>query len=446
MPFWDAPLTADEGGYAEAARLWERSDTLYRDVWVDRPQGLVLVFRAILHVGGSPDTLRAAASIVAALAVVATIAVAFRTVGRITGYAAGVLMATAGSSPFVESFTLAGELIASLPAILSLLAFTVWLRGRRPGWLVAAGLLTGCAVMVKQSGFDAGLAAVAYLVWTERRRAARPVAALVAAAAVPVVAGALSAVDLHRWWYAVAGYRGEGDSIVTGSFVHRLDLLAQSLPGAAKGLGLLVLLAAVGWRASPLLVRLWLGAALLGVVGGGNFHFHYYLQLVAPLSILAGAGVERLIRERLRVAAAVCAAAALSTVAVTVPLWFESGAAQARDVWPKDGHLVTDPAVARYVAAHTRPDEKVLVVWAAANVYYLADRAPVTPYMWQRNVEAIPGALDEAQRAIATRSAALVAVVQPVGAVDRSGRTQALLDRNYRWTAVVAGVPIYAPR
>ena len=240
-------------------------------------------------------------------------AVAFRIGGRITGYAAGVLMATAGSSPFVESFTLAGELIASLPAILSLFAFTLYLRGRRIEWLVAAGLATGFAVMVKQSGFDAGLAEFAFLAWTERRRALRPAVVLVAAAAVPVLAGVFSAVDLHRWWFAVAGYRGEGDSIVTGSFVHRLDLLAQSLPGAAKGLGLLVILAAVGWRASPLLVRLWLGAALLGVIGGGNFHFHYYIQLVPPLSILAGVGVEALIRNRSRVVAALCGAAAVAT-------------------------------------------------------------------------------------------------------------------------------------
>ena len=47
LPFFDAPLTADEGGYAEAARLWGRGATLYRDIWVDRPQGLILVFRGV---------------------------------------------------------------------------------------------------------------------------------------------------------------------------------------------------------------------------------------------------------------------------------------------------------------------------------------------------------------------------------------------------------------
>ena len=148
-------------------------------------------------------------------------------------------MATAGASPFVESFTLAGELVASLVAVLALLVFPSYLRSRRLAWLLLAGFLGGCALMMKQSAFDALLAMVAYLVWTERRRALGPALTLVGAAAVPVVAGALSAVTFHRWWFAVVGYRGSGDSIVTGSFVHRLDLLANSLPSAARGLGLL---------------------------------------------------------------------------------------------------------------------------------------------------------------------------------------------------------------
>ncbi len=360
LPFFGAPLTADEGGYAEAARLWERGDTLYRDIWVDRPQGLILVFRAVLHLGSSPNVIRGVAAFVGALTVVATMLVALRLARRITAYACGVLMATVGASPFLESFTLAGELLSSLAAILSVLAFTAYLRSRSVAWLLGAGLLAGCAVMIKQSGFDAGLAIVAYLVWTERRRSVRAVAVVVAGAVVPVLAGALAAVSLHSWWFAVVGYRGSGDSLVTGSVVHRLDLLAQSLPGAAKGLGLLVLLAALGWRGSPLLVRLWLGAAALGVLGGGNFHFHYYLQLVPPLSILAGAGVEKLITRRLGLAALGYAAVAIATVAVTAPLWFESSSAQARDVWPKDPHLVQDAAVARYIDAHTRPGQKVL--------------------------------------------------------------------------------------
>src|SRR5436853_177791 len=74
---------------------------------------------------------------------------------------------------------------ASLPGEPSLLAYVASLRRRRPELLLIAGLLTGAAFMVKQSALDAGLAAVAYLVWTTGRRAVRPVALFLTAAVIP---------------------------------------------------------------------------------------------------------------------------------------------------------------------------------------------------------------------------------------------------------------------
>ena len=52
VPFVHAPLTADEGGYGDVARLCDSGARLYDQAWVDRPQGLLLVFRAILHIDG----------------------------------------------------------------------------------------------------------------------------------------------------------------------------------------------------------------------------------------------------------------------------------------------------------------------------------------------------------------------------------------------------------
>ena len=446
LPFLGAPLTADEGGYAEAARLWARGDTLYRDIWVDRPQGLELVFRAVVAVGSSPEVIRGAAALVGALCVVATLLLALRLVGRTAAFAAALLIATAGASPFIEAFTLAGELVASLLVILALLAFTSYMRSHSIAWLTVAGLVGGCAVMVKQSAFDALLAMLAYVVWTERRRALRPAAVIVAGGAAPVLVGALAAVSFHPWWFAVVSYRGSGDSLVTGSVAHRLDLFVDSLPAVLEGIGLLALLAVVGWRGSPLLARLWLGAAALGVLGGGNFHFHYYLQLVPPLAILAGVGVEKLVERRAWKTALAFGAVAVATVVVTVPLWFDGPTAQAKAIWPDDVHLRHDAAVVRYLDTHTRPGEKVFVLWAAANVYYLADRAPVIPYMWRRNIEAIPGVLDRLRGDLAAGRPALVAVVQSPDGLDRSGKTAAILASRYRRVAVVDSVPIYRPR
>jgi hypothetical protein len=406
-------------------------------------------------VGGSLLAMRAAAAVVAALVVAATMLLTLRLArGRITAVTAGLLAGTVGASPFIESFTLSGELLASLPAVLSLLCFCMYLDGRQRSWpsnrlllsLAGAGALTGIAVLIKQSAFDAGLAGVVFLLWRERRRGLAPAAVLVAAALMPVAIAAASAARLSDWLYAVVGYRFEGDSLVTGSLAGRAHQLWLSLPPAGKALGLLVLLAAIGWRRSPLLARIWLGAATLGVLGGGNFHPHYYLQLVPPLSLLAAVGVRTLWLSAPRPAIAAAAAAAAATFALAMPVAWATPAEQAETIWPRDPHLIHDAVLARYVRAHTRPRQRILAVWADADLYYLADRRPAVRYLWSSNVASIPGALQAVQRALATRRAELVLVVQPVAKLDPTGRTAALLRQEYKRIARVGGASIYRSR
>jgi dolichyl-phosphate-mannose-protein mannosyltransferase len=445
LPFVRAPLTADEGGYAEVARLWIRGGALYRDVWVDRPQGLELVYRLVVELGGSPALIRWFAAVMAGLVVVTLVRLGMDLGGRIVGWGAAVVMGTVAASPFIESFTLAGELIATVPAALAVLAFVQFERSGRMSWLVAAGLLAGAAFMVKQSALDALAAVLATLVWTRRRQALHPALIVLAAAAVPIAASVLAASSPSDWWNAVVGYRSEGDSILTGSPGHRLDQFLDTLPAAAAGLGVVALLAGAGWRRAPFLARAWVVAAAAGVAGGGNFHAHYYLQLAPPLALLAGFGVERLVERRERVLTALVAAGTVATIAVTVPLWFEDGRAQARDVWPNDPHLTSDEAVADYLRAHTRPGQPIQVLWGAAAVYYLADRPPAAKWMWRRPIEAVPGALDETRTALARREPALVVLAQPPRAADPSGETSRILGSRYRLRAVVSGVPILAP-
>ena len=396
--------------------------------------------------------MRATAAVVAALVVAATMLLTLRLArGRITAVTAGLLAATVGGSPFIESFTLSGELLASLPAVLSLLCFCVYLAGRERDWpanrlfltLAGAGALTGIAMLVKQSAFDAGLAAVVFLLWRERRRGLLPAAVLVGGALLPISVAAVSAARLSEWLYAVVGYRFHGDSIATGSVPGRAHQLWLSLPPAGKALGVLALLAAAGWRSSPLLARIWLGAAVLGVLGGGNFHPHYYLQLVPPLSLLAAVGVRTLWLSAPRPMIAAAGAAAAATLVVAMPVAWATPAQQAETIWPADPHLIHDAVLARYVRAHTRPQQRVLAVWADADLYYLANRRPAVRYLWSRNVASIPGALQAVHRALATRRAELVLVIQTPVKLDPSGRTTALLRRNYRRVARIGGASVY---
>ena len=52
LRFLDVPLNVDEAGYGAVTRTWARGFALYGDVaWVDRPQGLLGLYRMALWFG-----------------------------------------------------------------------------------------------------------------------------------------------------------------------------------------------------------------------------------------------------------------------------------------------------------------------------------------------------------------------------------------------------------
>ena len=74
LRFLNVPLSVDEAGYGQVTRLWARGFALYGDVaWVDRPQGLLGLYRLALMFGDEWAirmlALKAGIAIVLALAV-----------------------------------------------------------------------------------------------------------------------------------------------------------------------------------------------------------------------------------------------------------------------------------------------------------------------------------------------------------------------------------------
>src|SRR6476646_488451 len=66
IPLIGLPLDADEGGYALVAHRWAAGAPLYSlGAWVDRPPGLVLVFRFVDAMSYTATAVRAAAAVAA---------------------------------------------------------------------------------------------------------------------------------------------------------------------------------------------------------------------------------------------------------------------------------------------------------------------------------------------------------------------------------------------
>ena len=455
--FLDVPLSVDEGGYAAVARFWAGGSHLYRDVWVDRPQGLLLLYRGAFDIFGVHAwAVRALATVWgAALACVVALLVA-RVAGRRTGLVAGLLVALLSVGPRIEGFAANGELLAALPAAAALLAFALWLDRRRAALLVGAGMLAACAVLVKQSGYDGGGAIGVWLLlagwrgWLPRREALRAFGLIALGAAIPLALSVAhgAATGLDRYWFAVADYRLSVESVATGSFGHRLGLLRSAFDGSWPCIVPLLALAPFGigpalrTRRGALLVA-WGAFSLTGFALGGLFHPHYFVGLIAPFSALAALGASRLAADRGARLATIACCGLLAVPAIAAwPIVSSSSPSQVSWRTSHDGRILSDRAVGAWLRARTRPGQPVYALYAEASLYFAADRPPAFKYLWFLGEQRIPHALAELRAILAGPHAPrYIVVYQPPrtmpGAVA-AGLPAVLLAR-YRTLTRVAG-------
>jgi hypothetical protein len=450
LQFLDVPLNTDEGGFAAIARLWREGFALYGDVaWVDRPQGLLVLYR-LAGLADSAEALRALAIAASLVTLAAVAAAAWAVAGRAPAVAAAGLYALLSPAPHLEGFTANGELLSGALAAAGAALALWWTVRRHLALLIAAAFVAGCAPLVKQSAIDgAAVVAAAAILVADRRLRNLVLAAAVGLvpAGLAVLHAATATAGLSEWWYAIVGYRSSTESAVSGDLGDRLHLLLDAVPPALEDLLPLLALAPLGFRRGhSALLGVWLGAGVLGFLGGGLYHPHYWIQLVPVLSVLAGIGLVRLASLHLAVKLAF-ALTLLPVLAYSAEVYTTRDALRISALTSGDSRLATAPEVGRALAAETRPGQPVYVIWANAAVYWYANRPPAFKYLWYLNVQRIPGATADVRSVLTGPSPPqAVAVYQAPDGIDATGAVQRALDERYELVRRVGDVPVYRLR
>lgn len=461
IPFLTTPLTVDEGGYGYVARWWASGADLYGDVWVDRPQGLLLLYRGALALpGGHAIDIRLMAMLWSCAIAVVLGLLLTRVAGRRAGIAAALLSGVLSAAPTLEGFTANGELMATLPSLAALALAGRWQARGGLGVAFTAGLCAGAAVLVKQSGYDGGLAIGIWLVlaawrgWRPSHDALRALGAF--ALGVTLILGAAvlhgALTGFGDWWFAVADYRLSVESVTTGSVSERLSLFTDSLGVAAPVVGTLAAVALPGiWlalrRPESTLLVIWLALSLTGFTLGGLFHGHYYVGLLTPLCALAALTLGAL-PPRLGIVVGIAI-----LVGPAIQAWpaYTADGTRARSLASSgDARIVTDGAVGRYLRARTGPSERVYALYADASLYLAAGRRSPYPYLWYLGVQHIPGALEQLHRTLAGPGAPrYIAVYQHPRTIDKGTESDSIgciLARRYRHAATIEGITVWRLR
>ncbi|MCW2972176.1 MAG: hypothetical protein JWN72_449 [Thermoleophilia bacterium] len=451
LPYLQLPLRVDEGGLALVGRSFLAAHghavgSLYGDLWIDRPPLLVLIYGMADWLGGAVGV-RLVGAVAAAGMVATTCAIATRIGARRAVPYVGVVTALLTSAPRLSGpFAYPELLAATVTAVVVLLCCTALQESTTPRsrWF-AIGLLAVSALLLKQSFLD-GLAvgAVSALLVARRvgwTRTLLPYAGGVAAALLATLAWAATiGPGVRAFTWAMFGFRIAGVHALTTSPIpmsarfHRL-LVASYDAGLPVLLPAAAIAIAILWRRRrrglAVLFTAWLGAGLVGVLGGGYYWSHYMLQLVPAVAVLGGVATAQLPKRWLRVSVAVVFV--VFVVATSLPT-----------VVRERSHLhqASVTATAGVVAANRRPDDRVLVLYSRANAAYYTHAQPAFAYQWSLMYLAVPGVEARLDALLASRSRPdwIIRWQRPEHfGLDRSGDTAVLVDTGYRRVATVCG-------
>jgi len=455
--FFFTPLTPDEGGFLAVGRAWGRGARLYDTIWVDRPQGGLLLFRGLAALGLDHTVgvrlLATAAALVGAAACGCIAArIATRSAAWMTALVAGVLL----SVPWYEGFIANGEMLScSIGAVaLACAVRAVWGKGEPSlGWLLVAGVAGGAAVSVKQTAFDAlGTAFLLVLAgavrsgWSRRSRWLA-VPALVLGAAVPVLLMVIhaAATGWSRWWYAVVTYRSSNRSVFTNSNWHNLYrsgrfVAVVVLPALVIVITLVLRNRSRAQRNVVVLLALWCALALFAFAAGGQFFRHYWIILIFPFATAVGVLVNGVSGERMRHAllgAALLVPVVSSLIAMVVP------SDQAGRRFSDERILGASEEIAHWFDRVAQPGERIFAMCRGGALYGNLSIDPPFPYLWLADVRDAEGA---SMRLVewfeGTQRPEYVALFQDASDCDTTGRLQAVLDSGYEQVDAVEGVPL----
>jgi len=458
-------LDGDEGVYGSIAALINLGGHLYADGGVDnKPPGIFWTYAVTFAVFGQyqMNAIHALALVVTA----ATCVVLFLIGRSIAGPRAGVLVAifygivTAAGNPRLLAANT--ELFMTLPLTGS---FLLMLRRQ---WLLS-GLLLVVAGAFKQVAAVQVLLLPAALVLVcaagERRAATWRFGAGIAiglVAGAVMLAGTGSLAGFWRWTVeTLVGYAaGNWNPAVVLSRA-RDSLVPFVLDMAVLWIAALALVIRRA-RITNLekLAIAWFGVSFLGSIAGGHWSWHYFIQVMAPLALLAALAVDRALETRMR---RWVAAVVVVGLAVPAAWWavFDMKADPLTYDWSPP--IAQHEAVAAYINEHSRPGDRVFVWGDWAALYIESDRvmagrfpgflrgfartSGLPPINWDTS----PEVWSELQSDLEAHPPALIVDTAAAGWSDFSAYPMAdypvletLVTSSYHRVATVDGVVIYA--
>jgi 4-amino-4-deoxy-L-arabinose transferase-like glycosyltransferase len=412
-PIADIPLERDEGEYGYVAQRWLAGEPPYRSAFDQKPPGVFAAYAVILSVfGTTPAAIHWAAQVYTLATLGLLYLTARRLFGSATGFAAALLAAYMTLDRCVLGNAANTELFMILPLTAGLLAAVRSAEDSSLAWAAVAGACGMAALMFKQVALPNVAFHGLLLLAAQRRKALLLLAyALAAAAVLAAVVG---------YFAAVGALRDFTDCVIRHNLAYAQQVPLAQYPAffvatfsvIAFQWWPLMLLAVEGYRWADATERprvrltvIWLAMSLVGVVVGGYFREHYYIQAIPPLAILAGRGAVHVGRRWSPNRPALPVFLALGAIAygvLVMPKYYlaDNPAEKSRLLYA-DAPFPESIPVGEYLARTAGLDDTIFVYGSEPQIYFYANRRAACRYIYVYPLlTPAPGVLERQQTAL----------------------------------------------
>jgi 4-amino-4-deoxy-L-arabinose transferase and related glycosyltransferases of PMT family len=380
--FFHRLLDGDEAIYGSIAALMNGGGALYAGGGVDnKPPGIYWVYAATFHLAGTYQMTSIHA--VGLLVMAATCVILF-VIGRsIAGLRAGLLSALiygiltgAGNPRLLASNT---ELFMMLP-----LTASVFLTLRRR-WLWAGALLAAAGAFKQVAAINLLLVPVAVLLLEPSGRRLRASGLFAGGLSGGLLVGAAllaSSGSLAGFWdWSVGSLYGYASTNWTPELVwQRAKDSVLPFVGSMAVVWVAALAFAWRWKRVPPAQRVigaWLVVSLAGSLAGGHLSWHYFIQVMGPLALLAAFAVDQALSTPTN---RWVAGATIAGLAVPMLGWGAFDLVADPLTYDFSPPVPQHEAVAAYIRGHTSPQDRVFVWGDWPALYVESDRIMATRF------------------------------------------------------------------
>ncbi|MDI7259855.1 MAG: glycosyltransferase family 39 protein [Thermodesulfobacteriota bacterium] len=362
------------------------------------------------------------------LAVIAIYWVANQAYGEKVGLLSALLFGVFSSGPMVEGGTVNLETVLHFPSILAIGFFLKASITGRLKWYFLAGLCAAMAALVKQVGgvlFFAFLCSWLHENWRKKEWFFR--FGLLGAGALAPVIGVILFYSFHGYtlnelYESILGsnfrylQRGYEYTSVFKYFLLSMKLILQE--NSLLWLGALFSSAYIGWRIwhgrgelADRILLWWTFWSFSVLWVSGIFYAHYFLQLIAPFSIMAAYGIRlawKLAKNLSHLPRFVAQGLWAIILVITVALFVKTdykyfftytpvqqtafqfkGVDGVHDGYGYGVYNIVQHQIALYIRGCTDPADTIYVWGIAPQVYFLAQRIAATRYRNNFNLSTV---------------------------------------------------------